>query len=136
MERLFLDSDVCYDLVAERHPHYTPAATIFTMGQSKKVKLYVSSLTFTNLHYLLRRILGNRQSRLLLSKLRLLVDVLAVTEEIVDLSLSSEFSDFEDAVQYYTANENKISLLVTRNIRDYKLSQIPVLTPQEYLNSI
>jgi predicted nucleic acid-binding protein len=54
-------------------------------------------------------------------------------DKIIDLSLDSEFEDFEDAIQYFTAIENGLDLIVTRNLKDFKKSEIPVLTAKDYL---
>jgi hypothetical protein len=63
-----------------------------------------------------------------------MVGILPVDEKIIALALSSRFRDFEDAVQYYTAAQNGMTCLITRNVRDYKGSELPVLTPAEYLS--
>lgn len=68
-------------------------------------------------------------------KFKTLVQVLPVNDKIIDLSLASNFTDFEDAIQHYTAIENDIKILLTRNIRDYKNADITVMTAQQYLNS-
>ncbi|MCH7515046.1 MAG: twitching motility protein PilT [Bacteroidetes bacterium] len=54
-------------------------------------------------------------------------------DKIIDLSLNSDFNDFEDAIQYYTAIENKFEIIITRNLREFKLSKIPVMTANDYL---
>ena len=54
----------------------------------------------------------------------------------VDLALNSDFSDFEDAMQYFAAVDNKIDLIVTRNVRDYKNPKIMVVTPQQYIEGL
>ena len=54
-------------------------------------------------------------------------------DKIIDLSLNSDFKDFEDAIQYYTAIENKLSIILTRNLKDFKLSKLPVMSAKEYL---
>jgi len=48
--------------------------------------------------------------------------------------LNSEFADFEDAIQYYSALQNEIEVFLTRNLKDYKKAQITVLTAQDYIN--
>ena len=54
-------------------------------------------------------------------------------DKIIDLSLNSDFNDFEDTIQYYTVIENKFEIIITRNLRDFKLSKIPVMTANDYL---
>ena len=63
----------------------------------------------------------------------MIVDILPVDEKHVDQALSSHFTDFEDAIQYYLARSSHIDFFITRNKRDYKHSLIPVCTPTEYL---
>jgi hypothetical protein len=66
--------------------------------------------------------------------LKLLVRVSAVSESEIQSALSSTFGDFEDAIQHFTANaEGGISAIVTRNKTDYSASEIPVLSPDEFL---
>ena len=45
--------------------------------------------------------------------------------KILELALSSDFSDFEDAIQYYTALDNKLEIIITRNKKDFKKSKLP-----------
>ena len=98
--------------------------------------LITTSLVFANVYYILRKIVGIDKAKELLRKLRLMLGVVPVEEKIIDLALNSSFSDFEDALQYFTARENGIKILVTRNIKDYKEKDIIVQTPQEYLSGI
>jgi hypothetical protein len=74
-----------------------------------------------------------RKSGKILLKFKVLVEVLPVNDKIIDLSLVSGFKDFEDAIQYYTAIENDMDLILTRNKKDFKNSILPVLTAREYL---
>lgn len=133
MDQLFIDTDVALDLLSRREPHYKAAALLFSQADKKKIKLNISSLSFGNLHYLLTRQYNAAESRRLLIKFKVLVRVLAVDDKIIDLALSSAFADFEDAIQYHTAIENGIRLLLTRNIKDYRKAQIAIMTPESYL---
>lgn len=136
MNKLFLDTDTILDLLLARAPHYAASAGLFTTMESKRVHGYVSALTFANLHYILRRSLSSRETLRHLHKLRLLLHIAPLTDKIVDQALSSEFDDFEDALQYYTALEHGMDCLITRNKRDYKQARLPLYTAQEYLSSI
>ena len=59
--------------------------------------------------------------------------VLSVTDKVVELALSSDFKDFEDGMQYFTAIENSVRVILTRNLKDYKSAQISVLTAEQFL---
>ena len=134
-KRVFIDSDVILDLLCKREPFYPYAAELFTLGDTKKIELVTTSIVFANVFFILRKILGIEKAKELLRKLRIMVGVIPAGEKIVDLALNSQFNDFEDGLQYFTARENGIKVLVTRNIKDYKENDVIIQTPQEYLRS-
>jgi len=134
MDRLLIDTNIIVDLLSKRKNFYQEAQELFTLADEQEIKLYISSLTFANTHYLLSKELNSNEARKVLIKFKLLVSILPLDEKILELSLSSDFNDFEDAIQYYTALENKINTIITRNKKDFKTSKLPVLTAKEYLN--
>lgn len=133
MKKLLIDTNIIVDLLAKRQNFYLEAQELFTLADEKKIKLYISSLTFANTHYLLSKELNSNEARKVLIKFKLLVEILSLDEKILELALSSDFNDFEDAIQYYTALENKLEVIITRNKKDFKSSLLPVLTAKEYL---
>ncbi len=133
MKKVFVDTDILLDLLSGRVPFVESAAILFSKADRKKIKIYVSSLSFSNLNYLLSRQFDTDQARRKLLNFKTLVTVLPVTEKTVELALSSEFKDFEDALQYFTAIENNIQTLLTRNLRDYKYATISVMTAEDFV---
>jgi predicted nucleic acid-binding protein len=133
--RIFIDSDVILDLLCKRMPHYNFSAEVFTLGDYKKIELVTTSVVYANVFYILRKVLGIDKAKEYLRKLRIMVGIINVDEKIVDLALNSKFSDFEDGLQYFTARENGITILLTRNIRDYKENDIIIQTPEEFIKT-
>ena len=133
---LFVDSDVILDVLEKRERFYEYSAQILSLGDEKKVKLVTTSLAFANIYYLLRKHLGIEKAKESLRKLRIIVDVISVNAKEVDLALNSELSDFEDALQYFTALDGKIEFIITRNVRDYKNPKLIVQTPQQYIEGL
>lgn len=133
MERVFVDTDIILDLLANRDPFYKHSAILFSEADKGHIELFVSSLSFSNLNYLLSKQYSPDQARKKLLKFKTLVTVLAVTDKIVELALSSDFKDFEDGLQYFTATENGIKRLLTRNLKDYKAAEIIVMTAEQFL---
>jgi len=135
MTRIFLDSDVILDFLAEREPHYDSAARVFLKIQKREYVAVTTPIVYANLFYLLGRRFRPAQAILLLRKLRLLLGVVSVDEETVEEALASEFKDFEDALQYYAALSGKVDVLLTRNKKDYRLAKdVTVLSPAEFLS--
>lgn len=133
MEKVFVDTDIVLDLLSNRDPFYVYAAHLFSEADKGRIKICVSSLTFSNLNYILSRQYSTDQARKKLLKFKTLVTVLAVTDKVVELALSSDFKDFEDGLQYFTAIENTIKILLTRNLKDYKAAEITVMTAELFL---
>lgn len=134
MKKLFIDTNIILDLLGQRAPFYQDAAKIFSLADRKEVKLYVSSLSFANANYILSKLKSKEEARAILTRFKVLVEVLALDDKILELSLNDDaFSDFEDGLQYYTALENESDVIITRNLRDFKTSAIPVMTAGQYL---
>jgi len=135
MQSAFVDTDISLDLLTQREPFYTAAATLFTKADKKELRLFVSSLSFSNLYYVLKSENSAIESRRILNNYRILVNVLPVNEKIIDLALQSLFKDFEDAIQYYAATQHNVPIILTRNLKEYKQSAIPVMTAADFLKN-
>ena len=136
MRKIFPDTNIILDLLAYRMPFYTEAAELFSLADKKKLILSISSLCLADTHYILSKQNPEMEVRKILRKFKVLVNVLPLDDKITDLALNSEFRDFEDAIQYYTAIENEQELIITRNYSDFKDSKIPVMTAGEFIKSI
>ncbi len=131
---VFVDTDIIYDVLSQRQPFYQSAAKLFTLADEDKVKITVSALSFANIHYLLSKKLSGESARQILRKFKILVKIVPIDDKIIDLALNSDFTDFEDAIQYYCAIETNCKILITRNLKDYKKARITVMTAQDYIN--
>ncbi len=135
MKRIFLDTNVCFDLFFANSEFHSNAAKIFALAYDKKIKVFVNSLSFANLHYSLRKNIGKVETMKKLIRLESWVEIVSVNKASIKQSLSSDFKDFEDAIQYYSALEAKLKIIVTRNLKDFKTAKIPVLTPADFLQN-
>jgi len=124
-EKAFYRYDVVLDLLTAREPHLDAAQACSRNWTTEKTAGFVSALTFPNVHYILRREISNNEAVKALEKLRSVVGILPIDGKVIALALSSRFRDFEDAVQYYTATQNGMICLITRNVRDYRGSNCP-----------
>ncbi|WP_339712691.1 PIN domain-containing protein [Cyclobacterium amurskyense] len=133
MDRILVDTNVVLDLLGKRESFLKEAQELFTLGDKGKVKLFVSALTFANTYYILSQQLKVSSARKVLRQFKVLVEVVPIDDKVIELALDSEFKDFEDAIQYYSAIENGVRIIITRNQKDFKHSKIPVLSAKEYL---
>ena len=137
MSRLLIDTNVVLDLLAKREPFYKSSAQIFSLADKNKLKLSINSLTIANTNYVLSRLKTATEAREILRRFRVLVKIVSLNDKIIDLALNDNtFGDFEDGLQYYSAIENNMDIILTRDLKGFKSSKIPVMTPDEYLTSM
>lgn len=135
MEKVFVDTDIILDLLSKREPFYIHSARFFSAADRSEIQIYVSSLSFANLNYILSKQFSNNQAKKKLFKFKTLVTVLTVPDKVIELALSSDFKDFEDSIQYFTTTEENIKTLLTRNLKDYNTAEISVMTAEQLLKS-
>lgn len=134
MSRILIDTNIVIDLLSRREKFYDEAADLFSRADKNELKLTISSLTFANTNYILTKLKSAKEAREILRKFKVLVELLALDDKITELALSDDnFPDFEDGLQYYSAIENEIDVIITRNKKDFKNSKISVLTAKEFL---
>ncbi len=114
MKSVLFDINVILGIFLKREPHYIPAARLFSLIEEKKLQGYLSAQSFPTLFYLLSKELKRDKAMRVLEKIRIVFRVAAVDGKVIDLSLASNFKDFEDAVQYYSALHVRADCLITR----------------------
>lgn len=134
MEKVFVDTNIIIDLLAKREPFYKDAQDLFTLSDKKEIELCISSLSFAKAYYSIAKHHKEVDAKKYLSKFKVLVTVFPLEDKAIELALASDFTDFEDGLQYFIAMDNEAEIIITRNKKDFKSSKIPVMTAGEYLN--
>lgn len=134
--KLYWDTNVMLDFLGERDPFYNSAAKIATLADKRQIKIFASSLSYATISYFLTKYEGIEKAKDKLRKFKVISEICELDELIIEKGLNSDFSDFEDSLQYYSALRTECDIIITRNGKDFKKSQIPVMTPDEFLNSI
>jgi len=137
MKRVFVDTNIFVDLIADRKPFSKFAIEIFDKAGNNEIQLFTSSHTIATTHYLLKKYLEEKKLREVLYRVLEYVEVMAIDQDIIKKGLKSKHKDFEDAIQILCAYTiEKLDYIVTRNIKDFKNSEIPALPPDELLEMI
>ena len=132
MKKVFLDTNIIVDLIADRKPFSKYSIEIFKKAGEKKIKLFTSSHSIATTHYLLKKYLEEKILRDVLYNLLDYMTVIPVDTDVLKKGLRSKHKDFEDSIQILCASSvEKIDCIVTRNIKDFRDSEILVLTPDE-----
>jgi predicted nucleic acid-binding protein len=132
MTYLFIDTDIILDFLGNRKPFARYAAQLFLDAHKGNFKLFTSGNSVTTAYYILCKSVSDKEARTLITELLDYLHVIPVTDKILRQALTSDFNDFEDAVQQYSAlTVNKIKNIITRNLRDYRKSQIKAIGPEQ-----
>ena len=132
MKNIFLDTNIIVDLIADRPPFSKYSIELFSLAEDNKIKLYTSSHSLATTHYILKKYIEEKELRVILHNLLEFITIIPVNLDVLRKSLNSNHKDFEDAVQIYCASSvNGVEYIVTRNIKDFKNSEIPAILPNE-----
>jgi predicted nucleic acid-binding protein len=136
MDTVLIDTDVILDFFFDRKPFSEEASRLLSLCEKGEVKGFVTSIMLSNVYYLLRKTANHEKVVENLKMLMNIIDVTTTNKKAVIEALNSEFKDFEDALQNFSAiNEKEIKVIITRNIKDYKSSTLSIMTPESYLKS-
>jgi len=124
------------DFLGERDPFYVSAAKIATLADKRSLQIIVSALSYATISYFLTKYDGLEKTKDKLRKFKVISEICELDEVIIEKGLNSDFSDFEDSLQYFSALRAECDIIITRNGKDFKKSEIPVMSPDEFLNSI
>lgn len=136
MQKILIDTDVLLDFYFDRQPFSQDAAEILLRCEEKLIEGYVTPVIISNLYYILSKTAIHEKVLMQLSYLLEILQISQMPKEVILKAINSEFKDFEDALQNFSAENENINILVTRNIKDYKKSKLTIATPTVYLNTL
>lgn len=134
MDNVLIDTDVILDSLFDRAPFSEFSTEILNLCEQNKLNGFTTPVIISNVYYLLRK---TAKHQIIVDKIKQLlsiIDIIKMDKDVVSNALNSEFKDFEDALQNFSAIGNqKIKIILTRNIKDFSKSELAVLTPETYL---
>ncbi len=134
--RLFIDTNIMLDLLGERLPYYDSIAKIATLADKSEIAIVASALSYSTVAYLLSKYESIEKIKEKLRKFKIISEISDLDEKTIEKGLNSNFSDFEDGLQYFCSLKSGCTIILTRNQKDFKASNIPVMSADEYLKSI
>ena len=129
--KVLFDTNIILDVLLDREPFVELSASLVSLVEKREIKGYLCATTLTTIDYLISKSHNRDMAKKELSKLLGMFQICSVNQQVLQLSLSSRFKDFEDAVQFYSGVCDNVDSIVTRNTKDYKDKQLSVYTPAE-----
>lgn len=134
--RLLIDGNIVLDVLQKRKPHFKNSSKIWKLCETEQVEGYISSLTFANLVYVMRKEITPETIEDILKKLFLIFHFTELSISDMTNAAKMKWNDFEDALQASTAERIHANYLITRNVKDFKKSKVMALTPTEFLERL
>lgn len=133
--RVLIDTNIILDVMLKRQPFYENGAKILKLSMKEDMQEFVSASAITDIYYIVHKNLKDKEMvKELLRRLLRIVSIAAVSEDEIKTALKSGWNDFEDSVQYSVALLNDMEGLITRNVGDYKKAELPIWTPEQFLD--
>ena len=139
LNSLFIDTDIILDVILNREAYYADSAGIFKCFENHTVTLYTSSSIIINAQYIGQKQISKVKCKAAIKYLLQYFEILEPTKLTITEAYNSNFTDIEDAIQYFMAkNSGLIDYIITRNIKDYQKENngIPALTPAQFLKQL
>jgi len=131
--RVFIDTNVLLDVLAEREAFYVDAMRVWTLSESGQIDAHVAAISFSNCYYIVRRHAGRRSAEKAVRLLRDVFKPVDMTVQILNQAIDAGFADFEDAVQFHSAVRARAECVITRNPDHFPRTPLSVLSPAEFL---
>ena len=130
---LWIDTNIILDVLEIRQPYFQDSSMIWKICETGLAKGYISTLSFANLVYILRKELSSEQVEDVLSKLSLIFNFADLKYEDINKASHMKWKDFEDAVQVCSASRIHADFIITRNIKDFENNLVSPIEPHVFL---
>jgi len=138
MLKILIDTDVVLNVLLREEPFFETSLEVFIRLEQEKTCGFITATTMTNIYYIARKRVGSGAARICVKKLLETrgLKFLSVDEQVLRNAEASGMTDFEDAVQAMAANVAGLDYIVTRNQRDFQVSPITAVSPEELLEKL
>ena len=131
--RVLVDTNIVLDYLLEREPYAESAKKIVVACKQKKVIGCIAAHTVSNMFFILRKTYSVEDRRTILKDIYKLFDVEGIDRlKIIQALDNSDFKDFEDCLQMQCAKSFRADYILTRNLADYRDSEIACISPEEF----
>jgi predicted nucleic acid-binding protein len=129
--KILFDTNIILDVFLNRKPFEETAIRLFSAVENNIIQGYLCSTTITTLDYLLNKSIGRDNSKHAIVSVLDMFNITEVNYRTLKAAVDSDFSDFEDAVLYFSGYDASVDGIVTRNTNDFTAAQLPIYKPDD-----
>ena len=134
--KVLIDTNIIVDVALDRDPFFIDGEQVIRFVEQQEIESYISASTFSDLYYIIRKSKGHIWTLQFLQRMATLCQVATVDSATINMALTVNFRDFEDAIQYSTAALNHLDAIITRNPRDFPVATPRIITPEELIQEL
>ncbi len=134
--KVLLDTNIIVDVALERQPFFGDSETVLSFVEQGQIEGYISASSFGDLYYIIRKDKGRDLTLEFLRNIITFCQVATVDSTAISMALTVNFRDFEDAIQYSTAVLNHLDAIITRNPRDFTVTTLRIITPNQLIEEL
>jgi predicted nucleic acid-binding protein len=131
--KVLLDTNVILDVWLAREPFWRDSARLLGKVEGKEIQGVICPTTITTLHYLGKKVLGEKKARMLLKGIMDICKIGEISKRSFSNALESKVGDFEDAVIESVAHLMAVDYIATRNVKDFRRSKVEAQEPPFFL---
>ncbi|MBP3789763.1 MAG: PIN domain-containing protein [Prevotella sp.] len=133
--KVFVDTNILIDVLARREGFYEASSNILNLGIIGKTSLFTTSLSFATTSFVVRKVLGYKNTILALQELERFMKIAPMDATQCHRALHAPMPDFEDMLQYEAASTAQCDVIITRNVKHFPEGAIKIMTPVDFLSS-
>ncbi|MBC5797446.1 MAG: type II toxin-antitoxin system VapC family toxin [Sphaerospermopsis kisseleviana] len=134
--KILLDTNIIIDNALEREPFWNTSEQVLSLIEQGKIAGSISASTFSDLYYIIRKARGRDWTLTYLNQLVTFCQIATVNQAAITMAFTTNFKDFEDAIQYSTAVVNQLDAIITRNSQDFPVVTPRILTPDQLIEEL
>ncbi|MBE9230337.1 PIN domain-containing protein [Cuspidothrix issatschenkoi LEGE 03284] len=134
--KVLLDTNIIIDIALERQPYVTNSETVLAFVEQGQIEGYISASTISDLYYIIRKQKGRDLTIEFLQAILTFCQIATVNQTVITMAFTTNFKDFEDAIQYSTAAVNQLDGIITRNPQDFPVVTPRIITPEQLIEEI
>ena len=133
---LLIDTNVILDVLLNRPEFVKASSLVWKLCETGQARGYISTLSYANMMYVMRKQLNPEQIKDVFHKLNLIFEFADFSSAVLERAVNMRWDDCEDAIQSATAELVHADYIITRNLKDFSQSKVMAFTPSELLSRI
>lgn len=133
MISVLIDTDVLIDVALGRKDFVESSSIILDLAETNQIKAFIAWHSISNFYYLVEANFKKATPLEFIRELLGFVKIAPTTTKEAIYALDLGLRDFEDAPQIAAAKVCNAEYIITRNIKHYKKSPIPALSPKQFI---